>query len=265
MNELNFSEQFWIASNNIINVTNEIFSRRKKRTTHIETKKNKFVKILSMQNNMVENLDSLLSIVHSKKLHRLFIQLVSDIYKQKFESSSIIQDTIYHASSRDANDGLKTINLQYHTFGTLNYMSRFTNDSLGEMRDYYLLAALAHDCGKSENLKIAYNCYLDAGHHKNSAEYIKKVLMAKAENNAIKHMLSHVERAIRVHHDTDAMEEIIQKGIVGNDKDVVSRQILSMLKRADQSQRQYEVANHLEIARMYPIVPLKAILQEENE
>jgi len=240
------ANQFWRGLRNISKITKLINEKRQidKKSYYLNSQ-NKT--ILSIKYNKEQNLISLKRVLRNKKVFELFGSIINDMYKFNFINSSSVDSTI-KKSINCANDldYLERINLLEHSFGVVNQMNIVADTSYGRVFDFYMLAALVHDFGKSPNLRKHYSISSENGHHKASAEYLerKKIELKDNIDKFEIDMLNLVIEAIRVHHDNIKLISVpteIENVLEDMKKNELQNLILEFLKKADISQRKKEL------------------------
>ncbi len=240
------TNQFWRGLRNISKITKLINEKRQidKKPYYFNSQDQT---ILSIKFNKEQNLISLKRVLKNENIFELFGSVINDMYKFEFINSSSVDSTIQKSfyCTNDL-DYLERINLLEHSFGVVNEMNIIADKSYGRVFDFYMLAALVHDFGKSPSLRNHYSLSSEKGHHKASAEYLERKKIELKDN--IKKfeldMLNLVIEAIRIHHDNNSLISVpteIENILEDMKKNELQNLILEFLKKADVSQRKKEL------------------------
>jgi len=151
-------------------------------------------------------------ILNNKIIAKLIANVLGDMYRFNFKEDSSVQRAFDKSRySENDLDRLEAVNLLYHSFGVVNKMIEIIPATYNIFRDYFILAALAHDSGKSRALREEYAVSDENGHHKSSADYLI-LRYGKIRGGFPKEeldLLQVVCDAIRVQHDADNIENKI--------------------------------------------------------
>lgn len=236
-------KQMWLELNNIIIVTDNINKKRAKADiSYGEVSKGA---ILNQNKSIDHNFSALSSVLVKQDLRKMFMYILADMYEYHFwKASSVDASLVIGAHIITNYDSLKKVNLLEHSFGVFNQMHKLDIKKYGVFTDFFLLAALTHDFGKSVELRTKYGLSEKDPHHKNSSYYLIEKL--KEEEFAITLSGANLQTyyavadAIRLHHDKAkpiASLDSDEEESLDKFRDLV----LKFLKEADHAQRNLEL------------------------
>lgn len=242
------SKQFWQGMNNISKITAMINKRR----VNIDEEYGYYEEgvILSHKYTREKNSSQLISSLTNKTLFSFFDSLLDDMYRYNFMKISSVDSSIVTTLSSPSDiDIVSRVSLLEHTCGVFNKMFFSDKKTYGRFLDFFLLAAIAHDFGKSLLLREAFGLSGEVKHHKNSALYLEQKLVSHgnvftAEDRKIYEL---VVSAIRVQHDDIFMISSVHTENSEANKDFFKDNefrnlILEFLRKADREQRDREIS-----------------------
>ena len=155
----NNSSFFWNSVYNIASIANLIKKKREEsgqyemKVLNVQSKE----KILDENENFKYNLIALRKNLKSKRLLDFITYCFFDTYRFQFEKQSSVGSSIGKFSATQSDlDKLVSIDLREHTYGVINEMIKLLPVTYNSMYDFFILAALVHDYGKSVEMKKEY-------------------------------------------------------------------------------------------------------------
>ncbi|WP_294961573.1 HD domain-containing protein [Sulfurimonas sp.] len=196
---------------------------------------------LSVAKSKKANIELFVKLMSNNSLRPLAKNLIEDMYKYEFDNSSSVDFNIENFDDNIKLKQLAAISLLEHSYGVFNIMKKIIDKKFGLYSDFFFIASLAHDSGKSHKLKEAIVIDLDISHHIASSQYLKKIVY---QDNLIspyyKSLFEVVCDVFEAHH-TKVSESLFYG--VKKEEDNKELQILIMkyLKQADSKQREREL------------------------
>lgn len=239
MNNTRTEQDFWAS---IYGTTTIISAIQKKRHSRIpvssSASKSLIFDVCNTKNKNIENFTNLIS---NKKLKVIAKQLISDTYKFNFESSKSVDSNITGMELNYNLESLQNINLLEHSFGVLNVMIDILDQKYGIYSDFFFIAALVHDFGKSVSLKKHYEIDLSIPHHEASSEYLKKIYKRdKSITDYYCKLLQAICDVFDAHHNSSLENQFhaLKKEEENKEFHIL---IIKFLKMADTKQRNIEM------------------------
>lgn len=240
---------FWMGVNlisNFADILNEQRLNKEKFLKEISDKSDKlFLNTLSEKKFNTYVLKKICS--SNKKSYALLGDMLEDIYRFNFKkTSSVEQNNLETIGQANDYSLLANVDLEEHTFGVFNNMSKLVAKSYGEYFYNFLMIAMVHDFGKSKELCTHYKIPDTLSHCQRSSIYFK-IKVNEIEKYLVdgwsldeRKILNIVERVIYKHHENKNDKKIL----VYEDKKEesgIENLFLDFLLEADKLQRESEI------------------------
>ncbi len=232
-------DNFWAALHGTITMVNAIQNSRESKPS-IPTAQQNFKEVLSCKNSKDENINTFVDFINSKNLKNFVKKLISDMYEFDFINATSVDYGITGVVAQEKYKLLSKIDLLEHSFGVINQISKIIGRTYGLYSDYFYLAALTHDFGKSTNLLKSYEIDSSLKHHEASAEYLRRLARIHPElTSHSRELLEVVIEVIDAHHSPELEKHFY--GVKSNeDNKELHLIMIDKLKQADKLQRESE-------------------------
>lgn len=234
-------EDFWATMHCTSTLLSKISSKRANAKKYHSDGVSVFSHELSVTKSKHENIELFVSMISSKCLKSLSETMISDMYKYDFDNSSSVDSKIEGLTNNSSLEALVSVSLLFHSFGVLNMMHSIIDKKFGLYSDFFYIAGLAHDFGKSNKLKNTYGIDTDIPHHEASAEYLKRISYKdKNISKYYKDLLNIVCEVFEAHH-TRNLENLFYATKREEESKEFQILVMKYLKQSDSMQREYEL------------------------
>ena len=233
------SDDFWNATNNMISCMDKILAKRKNKRNAEKSKACFSEILLDTKLSESENSTNLKKKVIDHNALIVLDSLIKDMYQYNFAKSSSVGGKIKNLTMNGSVEKLKTINLLEHSFGVVNFMNKIISKRYGGYTDLFLILAIVHDFGKSEELRKAFMLDSTFGHWKASSQYLESKVKSLKIASHYEKLIQIAVEVVNVHHDKDA--SIIFNPIGNKNKKSFHQLLLTKLIEADSEQREAEL------------------------